>query len=209
MWNILAVRAKRNDCAVHQSMDHPLRFKFSALKSAQAACMLLQMSGGRRNYMELVKLLYLADRKALVELECPITGDRFCSLPNGPVLSRILNLIRWGPISEEDEPWFQVVSAPEGYTVKLVKECEDGELSGAEIQILKQVFEEYGRRDWKELSRITHQLPEWNDPDGGSIPIPAEQILRLEGRTQEQINRIKDDVSLFQKIDSELEQFTS
>jgi len=40
-------------------------------------------------YLGLLKLLYLADRDALKEIERPITGDRYFSLKNGPVLSRV------------------------------------------------------------------------------------------------------------------------
>ena len=56
------------------------------------------------------------------------------ALPCGPVLSRILNLIRGGPTNEEDAPWFDAVSAPEGYDVKALGDAGDDELSGAECR---------------------------------------------------------------------------
>jgi hypothetical protein len=39
--------------------DQGIRFRFDARKAAQAANKLLLLSGGCRNYMELIKLLYL------------------------------------------------------------------------------------------------------------------------------------------------------
>ena len=187
--------------------ERPIRFQFDAKKAAQAASKLLHLSHGRRNYMELVRLLYLADRKALLRLECPITGDHLVALPYGPVLSRILNLIRWGPVNEEDAPWFDAVSAPDGYDVKSLRDVGDDELSGAECQILDEVFEEYGNKNWMELSRLTHQLPEWTDPNGGSIPISPEQILKLERKSPEAIRRIKCQLSVFEQLDWDLSHY--
>src|SRR5882724_9983880 len=108
--------------------DQPIGFRFNAKKSAQAAYKLLMLSGGCRNYMELVKLLYLSDRQALLRLESQITGDRLAALPYGPVLSHILDLIRWGPMKEEDAPWFDAVSPPCGYDVKALADCGEDEL---------------------------------------------------------------------------------
>ena len=184
--------------------EQPIRFRFNAKKAAQAANRLLRLSGGQRNYMELVKLLYLADREALLKLECQITGDQLMALPFGPVLSRVLDLIRWGPINEEDAPWFDAVSPPFGYDVKALADCSDDELSGAECQILDEVFAKYGKKDWKELSRLTHELPEWVDPNGGRVPISPEQILKLEGKTPQEIECIRRELSAYELLDLEL-----
>ena len=184
-----------------------ITFKFNSQKSAEAASKLLQLAGGKLNYMVLVKLLYLADREALIRLECPITGDRMASLPYGPVLGRILNLIRGGPIDEGDSPWFDAVSPPDGYDVKLVAHAGDKNLSGAEENILNEIFDKYGRKSWQELSRITHQLPEWVDPNGGSLPIQREQILLFSGRTLEEIGRLKEELASLEKLDQEIAQY--
>jgi uncharacterized phage-associated protein len=187
--------------------ERPIRFRFNAKKAAQAANKLLQLSGGQRNYMELVKLLYLADRKAIVRLQRQITGDQLMSLPYGPVLSRILNLIRFGPNSPEDAPWFDAVSAPVGYAVKSLGDCGDDELSSAECRILQEVFDEHGGKNWKELSELTHELPEWTDPDGGTIPISPEQVLKLEGKSPEEIACIRRELSSFDQLDRELSRY--
>lgn len=183
---------------------NPICFRFNAKKAAQAAYKLLTLSGGKRNYMELVKLLYLSDREALLRLDSQITGDRLAALPYGLVVSHILDLIRWGPMNESDAPWFDAVSAPSGYDVTALADCGEDELSGAECQIIDEVFADYGRKDWKELSRLTHELPEWDDPKGGRIPISPEQILKLEGRSPATIERIRNEISSFEMLDREL-----
>jgi uncharacterized phage-associated protein len=187
--------------------DHTIKFQFNSTKAAQAAYRLLSMAGGKLNYMVLVKLLYLADRKALMELESPITGDRLTSLPHGPALSHILDLIRFGPIYESDAPWFRAVSPPIGYDVQRLEDIGDGELSNAEDQILKRTFEEYGTKTWQELSRLTHDLPEWTNPIGSSIPIPFENVLLLAGKTSEDLQRIREELAALRKVDSDLTEY--
>ena len=67
--------------------------RFNEAKATQAAACLLKLRGGQMSYLKLVKLLYLADREALLRWDRPITTDRYVSMDNGPVLSRVLNLI--------------------------------------------------------------------------------------------------------------------
>jgi hypothetical protein len=181
-----------------------IQFRFDVKKAAQAAGMILKLSGGRRNYMELIKLLVLTDRAALLQLECPITGDRIYAMRHGLVLTRVLDLIKAGPCNEEDAPWFEIVSAPQGYDVALEREhFNEDELSGAEIKLLKEVFEQYGRLDWKALSRLTHQLPEWSDPGSTCFPVSPEQILRLEGTSETEIARLRDELRAYDHLDRE------
>jgi hypothetical protein len=154
--------------------------------------------------MELIKLLVLADREALIKFECPITGDRIFAMRHGLVLTRVLDLIRAGPCNEEDAPWFDIVSAPQGYEVALVSEhFEEDDLSGAEIALLKDVFQRYGRLDWKALSRLTHRLPEWSDPGDRSFPILPEQILRLNGASEAEIARLREALCAYDQLDRE------
>ncbi len=54
--------------------------RFNERKATQAAAYLLQMRGGTMSYMKLIKLLYLADRAALVRFGRPITTDRYVSM---------------------------------------------------------------------------------------------------------------------------------
>jgi len=50
-------------------------------------------------YIKLIKLLYLADREALLRWGRPITTDCHVSMPKGPVVSQIYHLI-----TDEPEP---------------------------------------------------------------------------------------------------------
>jgi len=50
-------------------------FIFQFHKTLQAAAYILQASGGRMNYANLLRLLYIADRECLAEEGDTITGD--------------------------------------------------------------------------------------------------------------------------------------
>jgi len=185
----------------------PISYEFNPEKTAQAANRLLRFSGGHRNYLELIKLLYLADRQALIKLQSPITGDRLASLPYGPVLSHVLDMIRWGPTYVEDAPWFEAVSGPSNYKVRAIGDPGESHLSGAECQILDEVFQKYGAMDWKQLSEMTHNLPEWSNPEGSSKPITPEQILGIAGYSQEEIESIANSLSMLKALDQDVQRY--
>ena len=92
-----------------------MEFIFDERKTSEAASVLLERHGGAMPY---IKLLYLADREALIETGVPITGDRFVSMRFGPVLSRVLDLIK-EPDHGEDSIWHSYI-ARRGYDAVLV-----------------------------------------------------------------------------------------
>ncbi|MCV9877817.1 Panacea domain-containing protein [Brenneria izbisi] len=63
---------------------------FSENKTAQMAGYLLLKRGGRMAYINLMKLLYLADREYLLTYGDSMTGERAVSMDNGPILSHSL-----------------------------------------------------------------------------------------------------------------------
>ncbi|MDO9533271.1 MAG: Panacea domain-containing protein [Deltaproteobacteria bacterium] len=175
-----------------------IRFKFNETKTTQAAAFLLKENGGKMNYMKLIKLLYLADREALSQWERPITGDVYVSMDNGPVLSKVLDKINSGRgPSGVKSYWHKYISSPEGYNVKLLKqEPQFDELSKREKNLLLHIFAKYKEFDKWQMVKICHDiLPEWRDPDGTSIPIRVEDILREVKKTERDIAFIDDEVS--------------
>jgi uncharacterized phage-associated protein len=170
-----------------------MRFPFDERKAAHAAAYLLKKHGNQLNSMKLIKLLYLVDRQSLLEFGKPITGDRMVSMPKGPVLSGILDLINWGKRRTEPSVWLEFLSEPTGYDVGVVPgiTLEDlDRLSDDERRILDEVDEAYGHVDRWSLVDLTHRLPEWRDPQGSSFPIDPADILRAAGRSEQEIYRI-------------------
>jgi len=173
-----------------------IRFPFRERKAAQAAAHLLRRHSGEMYYLLLLKLLYLADRYALLETGRTITGDRMVSMDWGPVISQTYALISTGvnPETGTGRQWYEYVSEPAGWKVRVVKDDpETDELSEYEIDVLEQTDQTYGGWDRWVLSEWTHSLPEWHDPQGSSLPIKLEEILRAEGKSEEEIQRIAED----------------
>jgi uncharacterized phage-associated protein len=170
----------------------PLRFRED--KTTQAAARLLRARGGRMPYMSLLKLLDFADRRALAELGRPISYDLFVSMPHGPVLSRTLDLITAEPDRGAPSYWRQYISEPENYEVRLLREAPNDQLSTAEESILDDVFREFGHPSRWQLVERSHELPEWRDTQGSSVPIDLRTILMEQGVTRDDADAIVADL---------------
>ena len=164
--------------------------RFNEAKATEVACRFLELRGGTMHYLKLIKLLYLLDRTALGRWGRPVTTDHHVSMDNGPVVSRIYNLI-----SDEVPPgapdfWHQHISNPHDFQVSIVKSPGTDELSEAEEQLIEEVYAEHGRKNRWALRDETHNLPEWRDPGKTSSPIPFETILKAGRKHSSEIHAI-------------------
>lgn len=168
----------------------PLHFRQD--RTTQAAARLLKLHGAEMPYLKLIKLLYLADRRALLELGRPISFDLFVSMPHGPVLSRTYDLIVGEP--EDATYWRQFISAPQNYAVRLIAEAPNDHLSPAQEAILDEIFRSFGRMEKWALRDFTHTLPEYRDPQGSSVPINIRDILLAQGVSEEDAHAILNEI---------------
>ena len=149
-------------------------------KTTHMASYLLIRRGGRMSYMKLLKLLYLAEREALVKWGESMSGDKFVSMPHGPVMSSTYDLIQGG-----GNMWESFITSEANHEVSLksgVLEDELDELSLSETKILDRVFEKFGAMHRWEIVKYTHDhCKEWQDPDGSSFPIKTLDILLANG----------------------------
>jgi uncharacterized phage-associated protein len=160
-----------------------MTFRFDFDKTVQGAGVLLRLDANRMAYIRLLKLLYIADRELLAETGRTITGDEAVALKNGPVLSRVYDLIKGvGPNSLE---WNDHIHTMH-YSVELKRDPGWGKLSKAEIEKLTEVTERYRTMDDWELSEHTHEFPEWkkHHEPGASIPIPWREMLEAQGKAE-------------------------
>jgi uncharacterized phage-associated protein len=173
-----------------------IRFKFNEIKTTEAVALLLKENGGRMNYMKLIKLLYLADREALSRWARPITGDVYVSMDRGPVLSKVLDIINSGKDPEVDSYWHKYISPPVSYEILIIDTPAVNVLSKREKELLLSIYEKYKPFDEWQMVKICHDtLPEWRDPEGSSMPIRIEDILRELNKTERDIALIEDEVS--------------
>lgn len=171
-----------------------IRFPFDERKATAAASLLLELAGGTMEYLRLIKLLYIVDRESLETLGRPVSGDQYVSMRHGPVVSRIYDLVKAGRAGiQQPGPWAQHIEAVEPYAVRLKGNPDLGALSEAEVAIISGVFSCHGTKDKWVLRDETHELPEWEDPGDSSRTITVEQILRVLGKTEEEIERVRED----------------
>ena len=67
---------------------------FNIDKLIQACNYLVKKNNNSLNYTKLIKLLYIADKESLKRSLQTITGDTYVSMDNGPVLSKLYDLIK-------------------------------------------------------------------------------------------------------------------
>ncbi len=153
------------------------------------------------SYMKLIKLLYLADREALLRWGRPVSTDCYVSMGRGPVLSQALNLINEGSGPGVDGPWSKLISPPENRDVRLlVENPPKGELSKAEEELIDEIFRLFGHMDTWKLVEHLQTLPEWTDPGGSALLISYGAILSYGsilgagGKSEEEIAEIEQEL---------------
>jgi uncharacterized phage-associated protein len=168
-------------------------FIFHFQKSLQASAYVLRLAGGRMWYVDLLKMLYIADRECLIEEGDTITGDSVSALERGPVLCTVLNLIK--NKDSQSKTWHRFIGAKSDPVTKqldvFVKKESPGEgkLYKFEKEILDRVYREHQGKD---LVAYTHEFPEWkkyeaalNDPNKkNSFPISIEDMLEGIGKPE-------------------------
>jgi len=166
-----------------------MQFAYNPKKATQAAAYLVSLNGGRMGLWRMLKLIYLFDRKSLVETGSTITGDALDNLPHGGTPSRIYDNTK----SHRDERfkdavWQEYLTESIENEVKLkTPNFSTDELSEFERDLIRQIWERFGNLSAQSLYRFIHDLPEFKDPEGSSTRIDPEEILRYEKWTDEQI----------------------
>lgn len=162
--------------------ERPNPFRFNAERAVQAAAVVLRQEPSHSmNYMKLLKVLYMAERKMLSRAGSMITGDRFVAMERGPVLSGVYDLIKG---EHTDSELWDTFIEKERYNVRLKSPPGVDKLSKLEIEILSDVALEYEHFDEWDMVRETHKLPEWkkNQPEESSQnPIPLLHVLEAIG----------------------------
>lgn len=172
-----------------------MKLKFSALfnekKAAQVAAFFLFKANQKRGnltILKLMKLMYLAERHSYAQYGESMTGDAMVSMPHGPVLSRTLDLINFGPRGDaQDGGWDTWISERSGRDMalkdpSLIRSPEKDlkELSESDLEVLQATWDSHGHKSAIALEAYTHDpnnCPEWEDPDGSSKPIRLEKLL--------------------------------
>jgi uncharacterized phage-associated protein len=173
-----------------------LKNLFNEKKVAQCAAYFLARAGKPLSVLKLTKLLYLAERRSFEKFGEPMTGDNPVSMPHGPVLSTTYDHMN-GALPSVEGGWESWIADREGHLLDLRSRAQvhvpDSflELSDADIEVLEETWQRFGRMDQWELRDWTHaNCPEWHDPQGSSNPIAPEELLGALKFSREQAEAI-------------------
>jgi len=186
--------------------DGMISFRFDIKKIVQIVNYLLKKNGGFINYTKLVKLLYIADKEFLKNWDYTITGASYVSLDKGPILSEVYDLLKGKNEDEIKQLYWDNFFYTDGYDLRLVQDnnLPIDRLCDAEIETLEKVDTEFKDKDYGYLIDYTHNkklFPEvkWEEAKNSSIPLPVEDILKALGRTDVEINNLKEEIELLNK----------
>jgi Protein of unknown function (DUF4065) len=164
---------------------------FDINKAIAAASFILKRQGGQESMFFLVKKLYYADRTALICWGNSITGDELASLPSGPIVSHIYDLMK-GQGTEKNLRLWNAAIKRAGNTMSLTGDPNDGALSEREKDVLEKSRNTINNIRGVKVSTWFHKnCPEWTDPGRSSSPIDPSQILRIAHKTEEEIRELE------------------
>jgi len=157
----------------------------------------------RLNYTKLIKLLYIADRICLEKYNFAISGDKYCSMPQGLVLSNLYEFI-----NRQNNIEFNSLFIKNGYDLISIpeKKYPFDELCEAELEILDEVDKKYHNFTWQELvDDVVHKFPEWDKRaqiQNTSIDLQKYVLLEKLGKTKKEIEEILKDEESSQQIEN-------
>jgi hypothetical protein len=165
---------------------------FSIEKLAQVTAYLLGKYDFKLNYTKLIKELYLADREALRKSNQTISGDTYVCMNNGPVLSRLYDLIRGACRDKEKQDFWNARFSTDGYDLLgNFARFPEGKLSRFDKEILDSIDSQFHNTDFGSLINYVHNnCPEWEYPGVTSTPLPTQRILKNLEKTDDEIEWI-------------------
>ena len=159
---------------------------FNPRKAAQVVAYLALKAGGKLDVLKAVKLVYLADRESIHQWGAPILDEQHVSMPHGPVNSSTYSHLN-GEYDLAAAGWSDYLEDRANHVVAVnagVAADDLDELSDADVVSMDAVWEKFSHMDKWQLRDWTHDrnnIPEWEDPNSSSRPIPLERIMTLIG----------------------------
>lgn len=182
-----------------------MAFVFDIRKTIAAAAHLAHKCGGSIEVLYLMKMLYVADRAALLTWHRPITGDKFYSLPHGPIVSRTYDLIKEAVIGSDMDLWSKAFTSRVGNSITVRDGVDMDWLSDREIEALDAAHKQLHKMKPGTMIDALHKaLPEWRDPKGSCELIHPRDIFLFAGVSEEEVDGIMDELNLIQSAKAAL-----
>lgn len=169
---------------------------YDEVKATQLASLLLKFNGGSMDYLKCIKLLYAIEKEALNRWLRPVIYDELYSLPHGQVVSQTLDRAEYR-IHPAKTFWSNHLRTTPDNTIHLDAECGIDNLSRAEIDLIREVYEKNKDKTPKQLMDEHHNpdlFPEWKNPGQSRIKTKYSDLLTLLSKNQEQIEEFEADL---------------
>ncbi len=121
--------------------------------------------GGKINRMKTLKLIWLSDRLHVRKYGRTITGDVYYAMKNGAVPSNAKSFAESNKdyIEPLEHKYGSQYIKPIGdYDYKSIKELDTRVFSKSDINIMTEVYGEFGTKNEFDLAEFSHIYPEWN-----------------------------------------------
>lgn len=158
---------------------------YSPRKAAQIIAYFAMRQGGRIiEVLKAIKLVYIADRESLRRWGSPLVHEPRISLKFGPVNQTTMEYVNGDRVDESGWSRFVEARRIDSNEVSVASDitlADLDELNQAEFKLLDDIWAKHGRFNAFQIAHWTHRpenVPEWQDPDGGKLPIELIDILR-------------------------------
>ena len=112
---------------------------YDEVKATQVGTLLLDLNNNEMDYLKFNKLLYNIERESINRWTRPLIFDDLYSMPHGQVVSKTLN--RTKPENQGVETFWREHIVNSNNNMRLIKNANTDKLSGAEISLIKEIFE--------------------------------------------------------------------
>ena len=182
-----------------------IRFPYSPTATAQAAAFWITIYDSPLHWQYLMYLLYLGDRKHLIEHGVPITGDSYICNGDKPVLLATIELLHHSSCSPLLEYplhlWQHFFSQPNSKgEVIILTDPGIGDLSESMEDVIYQLFDEVRNYSLEELEQYCSRLSECQDK-GYFRRIEIYNILVEHGYTIDELIDVKRQANLDCRLD--------
>lgn len=172
---------------------------YDEVKATQASTLLLNLNNNEMDYLKFIKLLYNIERESIKRWTRPLIFDDLYSMPHGQATSKTLD--RAKPENQGVETFWRNHIVNSNNNMRLIKNAGTNKLSRAEISLIKEISEKYRNKTASQMIDEHHNLfLEWENPGDSSIKTTYEELLKVLGKTDEQIQDFEIELSRLRKL---------
>lgn len=175
--------------------------RYNDQRAVQAAAIFAKLEGGTIDKYKLCKLMYYLERQTILATGQPLFHGELYSIKLGPVASEVndgINVVvpskTFRRLYDDDQysGWLNHFQKVSNYRLRLITNPGEDELSEADIDLINEISAKFAGYGYKQLVDFFDNLPEHTKTDS-SIPISFEQILRVEGVPEQEIEELREE----------------